>query len=764
MTGEIVSDERAGVGSAGRRGLGFLLVVFVATTFLSATLLFLVEPMVAKMLLPRLGGSAAVWNTSLVFFQLVLLAGYAAAHLTIRRLGVARQAIVQIIALTIPLVVLPITAPHGWYPPEGTDVALWTLMMLSVMVGLPFLLLSTMSPTLQRWFSTTDHPQASDPYFLYAAGNVGSLGALLAYPILIEPHFGLATQARLWSAGYLLLLGLTVLAVVVMHRHSSVDAAHPTRDQTREPTVSLAWRTRIRWICFAAVPSALMLGVTHHLSFDVASMPMLWVLPLALYLVTFIVAFGRRPERPTAMAAKAFRLLIIPLTLSFLGFIGVLWFTLVLHLAVFACAAMVAHGRLAVERPEPSHLTEFYLLLSIGGAVGGVLAALLAPVVFTDVLEYPITLVLGLLIIPSSMLVSRRDDAAEKEIPRKAPRFPTPRTLVLGVVVVVIALVAVEVRAAGSQGALTASILIAAIVLVGAFVLARTSMGFASVVAAVIAASVLVPVNPTLYRERTFYGVHRVYEDVNVAGRHVLLNGNTVHGIENTVGPGAGEPLAYYHRTGPIGRWFMAEKAAPARTVGVVGMGSGALAAYGREGDTFVFYEIDPAVDRIARDPTLFTFVSKSPAVVETRIGDGRLMLEDDRDARYDLLVLDAFSSDSIPLHLMTSEALGLYLDRITDDGVIAFHISNRYFDFAPVITRLADQHDLVGRLLVDPATPEQAAEGKMTATWVLLARTPEALGPIVGDPEWIPLEAVSSGPLWTDDFSNLLDVFHWDR
>ncbi|MEZ5145123.1 MAG: fused MFS/spermidine synthase [Acidimicrobiales bacterium] len=761
-------------------GARLVLGVYLAATFLAATLLFLVQPMVAKMLLPRLGGSAAVWNTAMVFFQAVLLAGYGFAHLTLGRLGPRRQSVLEVIGLGVPLLVLPIAVPGGWQPPDDGTVALWTLGVLGVMVGLPFFFLSTVSPTLQRWFSATDHPHAADPYFLYAAGNVGSLLALLAYPFLLEPVLDLDAQARLWTAGYATFVVLAAACALLLRRHAAgrlapaVDRSGgedrrtarsvgdgPDGGRTAPTSPPLAWSTRLRWIGFAAVPSALMLGVTHHLSSDVASMPLLWVVPLSLYLATFIIAFGRRPDGPVRVCARLFKLLAVPLVLSFLGLVGSLWFALAIHLGVFFCAAMVAHGRLAAERPAADRLTEFYLLLSVGGVVGGILTALVAPVVFPSVLEYPIAIVLGLAVLPASAFGAR--SPLTISAPTRSRWLPTPRTLALGAAAVALAVAAVLVRADGSQAALTAAILVAATAVGGAFILARSAAGFAAVVGVVLLVAVVVPANPTRYAERTFFGVHRVYDDRSAPGRHVLLNGSTVHGMENTTGPSRGIPLTYYHPTGPIGQWFAANEAGSPRTVGLVGMGSGALAAYGRPGDRFVYYEIDPAVTHIARDPDLFTFVPESAAIVEDRIGDGRLSLEGDADARYDLLVLDAFSSDAIPLHLLTSEAVELYTSRLADKGVLAFHISNRYFDFGPVLARLAAEHGLVGRIEQDQATPAQAEEGKLDATWVLLARSEDDLGPLASDPRWEPIDRTGEGPLWTDQFSDLLHVFRWE-
>lgn len=809
---EITGTDASGPGRQAGRGT---LLVFTLASFLGAALLFLIEPMVTKMLLPLLGGTPAVWNTAMVFFQAALLGGYLFAHVTISGMGTRRQPIVQIIGLAVPLLLLPVAVPSGWRPPVGSSPAAWTLLALTVMVGAPFLMLSTTGPTLQRWFSATTHPHAPDPYFLYAAGNIGSLLALIAYPLVIEPNLSLTQQSRAWTVLYLLFAVLTLLcalllrrarlgpvpdaaspgadvpartAAVARRRGSDGPAARPAlsvADAGRSPSAApITARTRLRWIYLAAIPSALMLGVTRHIGTDVASMPLLWVIPLSLYLITFIVAFGRRSSVPARISARALKLLVIPLALSFYGLVGSLWLALALHLSVFFAAAMVAHGRLATERPTPERLTEFYLLLSVGGVVGGIVTALIAPVVFNSVLEYPIAIVLALTVLPASAFApsARRRSAApdvrrpdilrrdEDEAPASggpaqvgAHRFVSPRAVALGLAVVVVAVAAVAIRSSGTQQSLTISILVAAAGGAAAYMLVRTPLGYAGAVGTLLLAALVVPANPTLHEQRTFFGVHRVYEDLTNDRRHVLLNGTTVHGMEDFVGPHAGQPTTYYHPTGPIGQYFEQRRADPRPAkVGLIGLGSGALAAYGRPGDHLTYYEIDDAVIDIAERPNLFTFVADSAATIDFKLGDGRLELENATEARYDVLVIDAFSGDAIPVHLITNEAMALYERRTSAHGVIAFHISNRYFDFAPVLARLAEAQGLTAYIQDDPATDAQAAEGKLEATWVLLARSPADLGPLAQDPRWSRLGPAPTAPLWTDDYSDLLHVFRW--
>jgi hypothetical protein len=727
-------------GTAGRGTV----VLFTATTFTSATLLFLVQPMVAKMLLPQLGGSAAVWNTASVFFQATLLAGYAFAHLTLRRLGTTRQPWLQVAVIGAGLALLPIGVPGGWQAPlTGTPVG-WTLLVLVAMVGLPFFVLSTVSPALQRWFSVTDHPDADDPYFLYAAGNVGSLLALLAYPLVIEPRVALDDQARWWAAGYALFFVLALACAVATRRFRGAVAGAAEGESGTDRRSELSWTTRLRWIGFAAVPSALMLGVTRHISSEVAAMPLLWVAPLAIYLGTFVIAFGRHPDRAVAISSRALKLLVVPLALSMYGLLSSLALSLALNLGVFAAAAMVAHGRLSQERPATDRLTDFYLMLSVGGVVGGATAALLAPLVFSTVLEYPLAVIAALALLPAAAFDGLRPSRA--------------RAAMVAALVLATAVGAVVVRSSGTQQALQTAMLVAGLGAALAYVLTRTPKGFAAAIGVVFAVAVLIPANRTTFEERTFYGVHRVYVDQANDGRHVLLNGSTVHGMEYPNGPTANQPTTYYHPTGPAGRWFAANADAGPRRLAIIGLGTGALAWYGDDGDHLDLYEIDPAVVDIAERPDLFTFLDRTPASYDVHVGDGRVLVAEADGPKADALVVDAFSGDSIPAHLLTTEAVGLYLDAITTDGAIVIHISNRFFDFRPVVAQLAAHHDLVAWVDADEPTAAEAAEGKLASTWVVLARSDDDTG-VAGTEGWTRLEAQPGDPLWTDQRSDLLSI-----
>ncbi len=726
--------ETAELGTAPSGGTG-LVVLFTVASFVGSTLLFLVQPLVTKLLTPLLGGTPDVWNTAMVFFQATLLVGYGVAHLTARRLR-GRQVPVQVLLVTLPLVALPLAVPGGWRLPPGTAPALWTLMVLAVIVGLPFLALSTASPTFQRWFSLTGHRHAGDPYFLYAAGNVGSLLALLAYPLVLEPRLSTTAQSRLWSVGYLAFVLLTAACAWTVRRGPGVGSREAAPAVTSPP---LTGRQRWRLVGFAFVPSLLMLGVTRHLSTDIASIPLLWVIPLALYLLSFVLAFGRPTARLIDVSGRAVALLAVPLAASFAASSTSVWLAVLPHLVFFFAAAVLAHARLADERPPADRLTEFYLWISVGGVLGGIVGALLAPVAFPSVLEYPLALGLAVALRPAAVTKVLRDR----------------RALLVGVLITGgLVLGWLATRGADDPTAARLPVLVLALVGAAAYVLVRTPRAFAVALGGVLVVACVAEPNPTLHAERTFFGVHRAFEDA--AGRHVLANGTTTHGLQDPDDPGT--PLGYYHPDGPIGDVFTTTEDAASRSVGVIGLGTGALAAYGRPGDAFTYYEIDPAVADIAGDPDLFSYLSDSEAQTEIVLGDGRLSLER-TSTTFDVLVLDAFSSDAIPVHLLTAQAVQDYVGHLRADGLLAIHISNRYFDLAPVISRLAADLGLSGLRRVDPSSPALEQAGRWSSTWVVLAPDGADLARLTPDRGWGPLPD-PEGRLWTDDYSDLLGAF----
>lgn len=763
----IVVDDRA---PRDRRWRNTALIgLYSLAIFVASSLVFLVQPMVAKMILPLFGGTPAVWNTAMVFFQALLLGGYAYAHASTRLLGLSRQPLVHVLLLLAPLALLPIALPDNAAPTGEVAPALWVLYVLAVAVGVPYFVVSTASPLLQRWFSQVDHPAARDPYFLYAAGNAGSLLGLLGYPLIVESRLTLDQQATLWSLGYGAFAALSLVCIVALHysRRGARARASRAYDAAAQPSTPLTSSERLRIVLLAGVPSSLMLGVTTYITTDIASVPLFWVLPLAIYLVTFILAFSPRSPLTPAHSGQALAVLSVPLALSYLDALSLpIAVLLPLHLSALFFASMFAHGALAASRPPADRLTEFYLLLSLGGVVGGGLTALVAPVIFKDVVEYPLAIVLALLLrhlLREPAVVGAGVPEPVSPRAKLAARYAWSLDFLLPLVFFI---VLVSIEASGGS-VLSGTALEVAIVLGSCVVLLawrRQPRRFAFAIAAIFVVALFATQSTIVHQERTFFGVLRVTDAPDV--RRILEHGTTLHGVEGLQPGGRGEPLSYFARSGPAGAIFDKLQAAqPFRDVGIVGLGVGSLAAYGREGQRFDYFDIDPAMIHIARDERLFSFLSGSKASVRTVAGDGRLQLAKEPDAKYDLLVLDAYSSDAVPLHLITQEAMAAYRTKVREDGVIAYHISSRHLRLEPVVARQAESLGLHGRAWRDvDVSASERRRGVSSSHWVVLARSPQLLEPLDPREGWHVLEASNSTPLWTDDFSNVLSVMDWSR
>jgi hypothetical protein len=742
-----------------------LTLLFSATLFTSAALLFWVEPMVAKMLLPLLGGTPAVWNTCLLFFQTMLLAGYAYALFATRRLTPRQQIFAQLALLAVAAVSFPISisnATAAGVPREGNP-AFWLLGRLCLVVGLPFFAVSTLSPLLQNWFSATRHTSARDPYFLYAASNAGSLLALVSYPLIIEPALALRRQSHLWSLSYAALLLLVAACAVAFWRASSRissvtnDESSATNDDRAasenvdDDSEALTWRRRSLWVALAFVPSSLMLGVTTYISTDIASIPLLWVVPLSLYLVTLIIAFARRtrPQR------RRIEIILPGIALVFLlaylsGATQPVFFLVALHLLFFFAAALMCHGRLADDRPATSRLAEFYLWLSVGGALGGLFNAIIAPVVFNRVVEYPLAVVAACALIPR-----RTDDATNTP---RAHWLDPGYAATIGILTFVFALVASRVNWETNERLA----LVVGVPLILAYLLRRRPPRFALALGAIMLGGVFYHSldTRTLLTSRNFYGTLKVTQDAG-SDLHWLYHGTTIHGRQSTVLSRQCEPLSYYHRTGPLGAVFDAYRERPASpNVAVVGLGTGATAAYARAGERWTFYDINPTVLQIAETPDYFTYLSYCAREVPLTVvlGDARLRLADAPANGYGLIVLDAFSSDAIPVHLMTAEALELYLSKLAVGGVILFHVSNRSLDLHPVVADLARSRSLTCLASNDG----ERNPDKEPSQWIAVARSPDDLAALAKDARWLPLTGDATRRVWTDDYSNIVSVFKW--
>ncbi len=747
----------------GRRSQTILVAAFSVTMFLSAALLFLVEPMFAKMALPLLGGSAAVWTTCIVFFQVTLLAGYAYAHASAKILGKRTQVVMHAAVLLAALALLPVHVPGGWTPPLEPNPVGWLLRLLLVAVGLPFFALSATTPILQKWFAHSGHPSSGDPYFLYAASNSGSLLGLLSYPFVLEPLLRLSDQSRLWTWGYGLFLLLATGCILLVWRsphEESAQASTPRPDARMEEvaarnTENLTPRQRLRWVALAFVPSSLMLGVTTALTTDVPAIPLFWVLPLALYLLSFVLVFARKPLLSHLWLSRRLPLLIlaaaIPIVLK--GVLPLMALLLIDLLALFA-VAMVCHGEVARSRPATEHLTEFYLWISVGGVLGGAFNALLAPVIFSTVVELPIALVLAAMLCPSIYGV--------EDTPRtRTLDYLLPAALGLAVVVATL-----ELQAKGVAPGRLFNLIIFGPAAICCLRFGTRPRRFGLGVAALILASQVYagPFGHILHSERSFFGVYRVSDDVEKNCR-VLFHGGTAHGVQSLDPRRACEPLAYYTRSGPIGQVFQAFQESPVENeVAVIGLGAGVMACYHQPHQRFTFYEIDPTVLHIAQNRRYFTYLSDCGLPVRVVLGDARLSLRDAPAHGYGMMVLDAFSGDSIPTHLLTREALALYLTKLAPKGVLAFHISNRYLDLHSVLGDLA--HDLgLSCLMNDDAhvSEDETREGKFTSMWVVMARHSNDLEALRSDPGWRDLRAVPGSRVWTDDFSNIVSILRFN-
>jgi hypothetical protein len=721
-------------------------LVFTLAVFLSAALLFVVEPMFGKLVLPLLGGSPGVWITCMLFFQGALLLGYLYAHLGPRWLGVRRHTVLHLTFLLLCGLLLPIgvAEPHGAFRLEHPN--LWLLWVLSLSLGAPFVLLSSTGPLLQVWFSNTSHPEAESPYFLYAASNAGSLLALLSYPFLIEPAIPLKGQATLWSLGYLVLVALVAVAAAYQSRRVSIgeNVAIPSL-----PLLRIEPRTMLRWVLLAFVPSSFFLALTTYVTTDVAAVPLLWVVPLVLYLLSFTMVFGRRPLVAHSVLVRWQPIGLIALAvIDFWGPSGSAPLLLPLHLMAFFVTALVCHGELAATKPPAARLTEFYLCIAVGGLLGGVFNALIAPALFDSVLEYSLTLL-----------------AACAVRPRFSGRSP-PRRMGWDVALIAFAcvlLVATRVGI-GDGPALGPAVITSALVAMICLRMSRDPVRFTLAIGAVVIAGFLLGTTRSgiLLRERNFFGVREVREDASKRMR-VLMHGTTKHGGQSTDPARRREPLSYHSRQGPLGDVFRALPSHPGRRVAVIGLGTGAMAAYAGAGEKWVFYEIDPDIARLARDARYFTYLRDTPASVEVILGDGRLSLAQAPNHYYDLIFIDAFSSDAIPTHLLTLEALSIYRSKLSEKGVLVLHLSNRYLDLEPVLGRLVRVAGIAGLIRANMArTRELLESGGDTSIWAAVASHVSFLSSLQNDERWRPLRIREGVALWTDDFSNIFSVFRW--
>jgi SAM-dependent methyltransferase len=721
-----------------------VLTGFALAVFWGAFLLFLVQPLFARLVLPVLGGSPSVWNVAMVFYQFTLLLGYGYAHLLTRQ-SPKTQRILHLGLCLLPLVVLPLALPADAAPPADRNPTGWLLLLLASTVGLPFLAVSTTNPLLQRWFASTAHRSSADPYFLSAASNLGSLLALLSYPLWIERFFELPAQSQLWTWGYGLWI-LLLAACALAPKRPAPSAASPVPAPEKIPFSRI-----FRWLLLAFVPASLMMSVTTWLTTEIGSAPLLWIIPLSLYLLSFVPAFARRPWFSWSTAQRAVPLILTLLAVALVSRANhppLLLFSL--HLAALFLISTVCHGQLAADRPPPEHLTAFYFWMSLGGVLGGAFNALLAPVVFTNVLEYFLTVAL----------------AAWLAIPQKISSSRRVHDVLAATAVGLVAWILVEaVERFGLGGSRFATLLMFGPPVLLCFSFSRNPLRFSLALGALFLAGQTATgvYGPVIFAERSFFGIHRIQDDGQYRR---LIHGSTLHGAQALAPTRRSEPLAYYARSGPLGQVFAALPERPdGFRVGGIGLGVGSAAAYARTGEDWTFYEIDPSVVRIAENPQWFTFLSDAAAKPRIILGDGRLTLHAAPDHGYHLLILDAYSSDAVPVHLLTREALQLYLQKLAPGGLLLFHVSNRYLDLEPVLAALAADQGLAAFLQNDESLTEaDYRSGKSPSRWIAAARQPETLAFLQRDARWQPPQKPPGFGVWTDAHSSLLSALRGRR
>lgn len=700
-------------------------IVFTLTSFIGASLLFIVEPLIAKMLLPEFGGSSSVWTLSTFFFQAIMLAGYLFIHFTSKS-GPRRQPLWQL-GLVIPaLLFLPLSLPAMSSIPTQEPFTR-ILLTLVVLVGLPFLVISTTGPLIQKWYSWTNGPRNDDPYFIYAASNSGSFIGLLAYPFIIEPFISLEAQRNLWSVGFVaFLLMVAFCGFIVFRQNHSVSASlKQAVDKAGEVTEAIVAKLSLKrqfwWIFLAFIPASLQLGLVSYITTDIASFPLLWIVPLTIYLATMIAAFARKSRKPPRWAIISGALfavasIYVAVFATSVNSLFSILFTMSLFMLTLALVSYAAHGSLAADRPETAYLTKYFVLISLGGAIGGAFNGLIAPFVFKTPVEFPIVLALSLLM----LTVFLKD---------KTHRYA-----------------------------------LVALVTLFAILMASTG-GFSSN-------------KGSIAQGRSFYGAWNVGTYLSDSGEQIreFSHGTTSHGSQIISEDRKGIPTSYYALGGPLSNLVDEALQNDQPEITVIGLGTGAMAAYANADTTMNFIEVDQQVIEVAEDPSMFTYLSDAKdrgASIKSVLGDGRKMAEDIEDGSQDLIAIDAFSSDSIPVHLLTEEAFAIYESKLKPGGIIAVHISNRVFDLEPVVLNNSEKIGFIA-LTKDGFGKSDSLPNE--SRWMALTDDSSVADRLRAIPK-LPVEGESSSESaydlwidtpqnkslsWTDDHSSVLEAISW--
>jgi hypothetical protein len=715
--------------------------LFLITILVGSFLLFLTQPMVARMALPRIGGAPAVWNSAMLVYQLLLLGGYAYAHF-LARVRPRYQVGIHIVLLGLAAISLPLGL-KDWMPPTDSSAALWVPWFLIASIGPLFFIVSAQAPLMQRWYAL--ETSRGDPYPLYAASNLGSFAGLISYPLIVEPLMTLEHQSYLWTSIYALLVLLVVGCAVTV-------PGHAVEKLPEETAPAPTWGQIVRWVALAAVPSGLMLSTTTHLTTDIVAIPLLWVLPLGLYLLSFVVAFAAGRRTADFITLLAPMIILIAGGLAFSSGTRDPIFPATLGLLLLFSSAVALHTQMFRTRPAVGHLTKFYLAMSVGGMLGGLFCAIVAPLVFDWAYEHPLLILAAALLVPQVTLVPW------------PPRLTNLLTLVIPVLALILSFFTERYASGGLAigGAIVISLLTLA------------CMGRRLPFALSLGALMLsyggwstIQQSAMDIRTRSYFGIYQVIDRTDDSGQPVattLTHGTTLHGIQN-LSPGYETvPTSYYARRSGVGHaLFNAPQlfGASAR-IGIVGLGTGTLACYKQPGQSWKIFEIDPAMVEIAR--SRFSFLSRCAQDAEIVIGDARLRVAEQQPASMDILAVDAFSSDAVPMHLLTHEALGVYGNVVQRDGIVLFHISNRYLNLRPVVADLAERGGWTTAVFEYVPSAEDEMMNATISIWVALSRNPATIDRLVAlsgedSTGWTMLEREAGFAGWSDDYASIIPI-----
>jgi len=725
------------------RGSWSLVTVFTLSIFLSAALLFSVQPMFSKLALPLLGGAPNVWNTAMVFFQATLLAGYLYAHYLSKFFELRLQVLIHALVSSVGLFFIPLTIASGWEPPAGGAQSFWLIALFAVSVGIPFFAISANSPLLQRWFSRTDDKDADDPYFLYAASNAGSLLSLCLYPVYFEPMMRLREQTQLWGYGYVLMVAAILIAGGFAY--TRLKEVTPEVVEKAQPIAPVSWSTRSYWMFLAFIPSSLMLAVTTYMTTDVTSAPFLWIMPLGLFLLTFIIVFAKKPIVTFSQLSKLFPWVVLVALLSAVGFKSGAVLPIIISLAAYFIITLLCHSRLAETRPETEHLTEFYIWMSVGGVLGGIFSALVAPQIFSGTYEY-------FLLLFMATFVTFEPEETRKDKFNQVGKFLAISAVCYGLLTIL--------QHNGVSIRMSVIISITIFFITMRFVRQQRKHLYSEMLMTFMIVLLLPSgLRGMVMKDRSFFGVIEVASFELEHGKvHMFSHGTTLHNLQ-MMKPGLRKiPLSYYSEGGTFDQALDAARVSYGGdlNVSIVGLGAGAMACHEQSGDDWTYFEIDPAIVDMAMNPEYFTYMQDCSFESDVRIGDARLKIKDLAEGSQDIIMIDAFSSNVIPAHLVTKEALELYRSRLKEDGLIFFHTSNRLLDVTSVVVHLAMSEGLEARYISYKKPKDVKYEKYVNSSDAVVVGTKTAIEAAKLGDSWTQFSPSPDVGEWTDDYSHI--------